>query len=105
MSVHNFVPIHPTDVYIFHCINENFDQLVALVEKSGDHQNHEDSSSRHQEWLYQNSCQSVQYLLRHFSLDQSSGHRAHVMRKANNVSIDRLTCSVTPDRQQPTEAL
>lgn len=40
MSVQNVVPIHPVDAEIFHSTGENFDLLVALEEKSEDHQSH-----------------------------------------------------------------
>lgn len=38
MSVLNFVATIPVDVEIFHRISENFDPLVALDAKPGDHQ-------------------------------------------------------------------
>ena len=45
MSDQNCLPIHQVDVEVFHRISENFDLLVALQEKSGDHQSHSGSSS------------------------------------------------------------
>ncbi len=32
--------VHPADVEIFHRVSEKYDLLVALQEKSGDHQSH-----------------------------------------------------------------
>lgn len=37
MYMKTFVPIHPIGVKIFHRINENFDLMVAVNEKSGGH--------------------------------------------------------------------
>ena len=39
------MPIHQVDIEIFQRINEKFDLLVALEEKSDDHQSRQDSSS------------------------------------------------------------
>ncbi len=47
--------------------------MVALEEKSGDHQSHKDSPSGQHEYLHQIVWQSIQQLLRYFSLDQSGG--------------------------------
>lgn len=40
VNVPNFEPLHYIDVEIFHRISTNFDLLVELEEKSGNHQNH-----------------------------------------------------------------
>lgn len=52
ISVTNCVLIHLVDVEIFHQTSEDTDLLMALEEKSGDHQTHSGDSSRDHASLY-----------------------------------------------------
>ncbi len=64
----NVLPINLEDVEVLNWISENFDLLMALQEKSRDHESHENSSSRNPDCLYKISCQSIQQMFRYFSV-------------------------------------
>lgn len=61
---------------------ENFDLMVALEKKSGDHQNQFDSSSGSHECLFINSWQSIHQLWSYFSLDRSVGQTGGAVPRA-----------------------
>ncbi len=55
---------------MFYWIDENSDLLVALEERSGDHQSYYDSSSGDHECLDKIPSQFIQWLSRHFNKKQ-----------------------------------
>lgn len=65
LPVRMFVPIFPVNIKIFQRIIENFNQVGALVEKSGDHHSQQDLSFGHHGYLSQMSWQSIPYMLFH----------------------------------------
>lgn len=69
MSVQMFVSMHPVDVEIFHWISENSDLLMVLNKKSGNHQSPYDLSSGDHGYLFTILWESIQQLLRYFSLE------------------------------------
>lgn len=64
---------NPSSSYDLSLWTKDVNLMLAPEEKSGDQQNHQDTSSVNHECLYKTSGQSIVYLLTYLSLDQSGG--------------------------------